>query len=212
MDPQAHTIHGTVTVTLRLAALLPLSLLISGCGDKVTRFEIANHRAVGDTEYFHEQFDECYYAIAPNGNVDLIARRHLPAVGEANEALTQIVHVRTVYRAIPGTTHVSSSMINGVVSYVILSSRGGACFEGAGFLLCEENRAKRSLTGELERATLHPSRRVGSVGSIFDRAVLRGEFFATRDERKVVAILNEIERVFGPLPPYVPPADRRDPI
>ena len=197
--------------------LLLLTLAVgTGCRERTTRFEITNYRGVGRTEYFHEVFDECYYTIGPSGNVDVVARRHTPgsAGGRRSDAesITQIIHLRTVFRAIPGTTHAERSMINGMVNYAILSDNGGACFEGAGFLTFTEKRRKPELIGRLEQAKLHSNRRVGWVGEIFDRAELTGEFLARRNRKKVIRILNELNRVFPPQPSYQPPADRTDPM
>lgn len=195
---------------LVFAAGLGVLVAMTGCSEKGTRFSIVNHRSVGETEHFHELFDECYYSVSPGGNVDVVARRRIPADAE-NEALTQIVHIRTVFRAVPGTTHADSTMINGLVNYAIVGEGGGACFEGAGFVSCKEDRKRIELSGELEEARLHPNRRVGRVGDIFNQAVIQGTFQASRDTKKVVAILNELSRYFGPQPRYQPP-DRDEPI
>ncbi len=182
-----------------------------GCRESVTRFDIVNYRGVGDREHFHEVFPECYYSISAGGRVDLVARRHVEGNREI-PSVTQVVHARTEYQAIPGRTHADASMINATVHYAILGDAGGACFEGGAFFTFEEDPEKGAMEGALEHSTLEPSRRVGDGGQVFDRAELTGVFQATRNRRRVVAILNELNRVFGPMPQYQPPARPRDPI
>jgi hypothetical protein len=95
-------------------------------------------------------------------------------------------------------------MINGLVTYAIVSDAGGSCFEGAGFLSAHENHRKTGLKGRLEKATLEPHRSLGTGAELFTHAVIQGKFTARRNERKVVMILNEINRLFGPRPDHVP--------
>ena len=182
----------------------------AGCGEKITRFEITNYRTAGETEFFHETFDECFFAKGPDGNVDVVARRRIPADGE-NERLTQLVHLRTVFRAVPGTTPADQTMINGIVAYAIVGEHGGVCFEGAGFVSCADRKDGALLVGELEQAKLRAHRRRGRVGEIFEAAVLAGPFRATRDRKRVISLLNELSSFFGPHPHYQP-TPRQDPI
>ena len=200
------------SMTLTALALAAVALN-QGCSGNQTRFEITNYLGVGQTEYYHEFFDDCFYATGEAGNVDLVLRRCVAPGQDCNVEghLTQIVHVRTVFRAVPGRTHADSTMINGLVSYAIITDHGAVCFEGGGFLFCEENQHEKTLHGQLELSKLHPTRRVGQIGDIFDRAELKGTFTARPDRKKVVEILNEMDRLFGLRPPYQRP-DHPDPI
>ncbi len=188
-------------------------VLACGCSERWNKFEITNYRGIGDVEYFHETFDECFYSLTPDNNLDLVLRLHTPAADSGDEigSVTQIIHVRTLFNTIPGRTYADRTMINGVVNYTIVSDHGGACYEGAGFLYCEKSNRTGELTGELELAKLRPNRRAGSVGNIFDRAEICGEFKAYPDRKRVVTILNELDRVFGLQPRYQPP-DHPDPM
>lgn len=185
-----------------LLAIL-LASALCGCTKRPTQFAVTNYSPDSRPERFHEVFDECYYALDPSGNVDVVARRVQELEG-GGESITQVVHLRTMYLAIPGSTHVERSMINTTVNYAILSDSGGACFEGAGLVVCRENNRARALTGQLESGRISPVRRVGASAEIFDRALIEGRFNAKHDRRAVVRILNELNRVFGPRPAYDP--------
>lgn len=186
---------------LALAALLAFAL--SGCSRRPTQFAVTNYTPDARPERFHEVFNECYYAPDPSGNVDVVARR-VQEIEGGGEAITQIVHLRTMFLAVPGATHVERSMINTTINYAILSDSGGACFEGAGLVVCRENGRTQEMTGELESGRISPVRRVGASADIFDQALIEGRFSARRDRRAVVRILNELNRIFGPRPNYDP--------
>ena len=84
---------------------------------------------------------------------------------------------------------------------VIVSDATSAAFEGAGSVFFKENRKRDKLTGTLDLARLRPKRRPGGGSPLFKRAELTGEFRATCDPVRVVRIINEMTRVFGPPTP-----------
>ena len=189
----------------RLALAIVTSVILTGCAPRTNLFEVVNYRDSGETERFQQPFDACYYTVHADGNLEIVARRHSRALGEQREDVTQVIHIRTLFRAVPGRTHVERSMINASVTYAIIGGAGGACYEGGGFLTGAEKEGDTVLIGELEDSKLHPGRSVGDVPSVFDRAVLVGEFTAKRDRGKVISMLNELDRLFGPRPRYEPP-------
>jgi hypothetical protein len=180
--------------------------LVTGCQPTTNTFQLINYRHGGGTERFQQQFDECYYSVHSDGNVEIVAQRRSRELGASKLDVTQILHVRTLYRAIPGRTAVDRSMINASITYAIVSDAGGACYEGGGFLTGRQRNGKAKFVGHLEDAKLHPSRSVGDAPGLFDLAQLHGHFTARRDRARVVAILNELDRLFGPRPRYEPPA------
>ncbi len=177
----------------------------TGCAPRQTRFFIADHRDDGPPRRYYENFEECYYCRDARGNVDIVARRRTPPAGSAEETVTQVLHIRLVWTAVPGRTRAEQSMINATVAYLIVSSDSGASFEGGGFATFTENRKGTALAGKLESSALSPQRRLGVGGDLFARASVTGQFRARRDKRQVVRLLNEMKRLFGPLPPYQPP-------
>jgi hypothetical protein len=194
---------------LRLLALIGVAA-VSGCGPRGTRFDVVDHRTEGAPTSYFENFETCYYTLDPAGHFDVVAKRTGPGAHNPDERITQVVHLHGIWHALPGRTYADGTMINTTVSYMILDGAGGASFEGGGFVSFRENYDKTVATGQLELAKLAPVRRLGEGRPIFERAEIRGEFKAVRDERQVVRILGEMRRRFGPLPRYEPPPTDAD--
>lgn len=183
---------------------LACTAVVCGCGPRATHFDIVDHRTEGGTTRYFEDFDECYYSVHPAGRFDFVARRIGAGERDPAERITQIVHLRGIWHAVPGRTFAEDTMINATVSYMIVSGPGGASFEGGGFVSFRENRKRTIATGKLELAKLAPMRRLGAGRQIFQLAEIKGEFKATRDRRQVMRILTEMRRLFGPMPRYEP--------
>jgi hypothetical protein len=195
------------------AALCMMLLAVGACTvpPRQTRFDVLNYQPNGEVERLHDVFDEAYYHVTPSGNVDIIARRAVRAA-PGQPAVVQIVHLRTIFRAVPGTTYADRTMINGTATYAIVVGRGGTSFEGGCFLTFTEDKRAGVLTGHLEHARLNANRQVGEGAGVFHQAEVTGTFRAIRDPQKTVGLLNELNRFFGPQPNYQRPTDRPSPI
>lgn len=189
---------GRCTSALVVASLL---LINSGCATRESTFRITDYREPGEARRYQETFDEAYYDLDGEGNMDIVLRRIEPTSTDPTLDITQVIHLRTVWNSIPGRTVAERTQINGTVSYVIVHGRTGAAFEGAGAVFFKQNRRKDILKGSLDQARLKPTRTLAEDGDLFQHAELTGEFRATRDRRKVVRIVNDMNRLFGPLPP-----------
>lgn len=190
------------------AALLAAWLLagLAGCSARKTELQIIDYRPspAGEgraPDVYVETFDEAFYRIDDAGNVDIVLRREQPGLDDPARLFVQIVHVRSLWRSIPGRTVAHRTQINATVSYLILSGAVGASFEGAGSVFYDPGDEGDVLTGELERAYLTPQRRLNGGRALFTRAELSGQFRATYDPRRVVRVLNDMDRLFGP-PPF----------
>lgn len=173
----------------------------TGCSDRTSTFEIVDYREPGETKHYRETFDEAYYKLDDHGNVDIMLRRSLAGETNPNQNFTQMVHIRSLWRSIPGETVAHRTQINGTVTYCIISGRVGETFEGAGSVFFKQKGRGSTLTGTLDLASLLPKRRLAGGSPIFKRPELKGRFHATRDPRRVVRIINDMNRLFGPLPP-----------
>ena len=185
-------------------------MVLGGCGPQGTRFNIVDHRTVGGATSYFENFGECYYSTDPAGHFDFVARRVGFGESDADERITQVVHLRGIWHSVPGRTYAEETMINATVSYMIVSDSGGASFDGGGFVSFRENRKKTVATGKLELAKLAPVRRLGDGRRIFERAEVKGVFKAARDRRQVIRILTEMRHLLGPMPRYEPPSTGAD--
>ncbi|MCP4592056.1 MAG: hypothetical protein GY842_15075 [bacterium] len=186
--------------------LAGLGVALAGCGPRITRLDISDHRLEGGTTHYFEEFDDCFYRVEPDGRFDFVARRVGMAERSADARITQIVHVRGIWTVAPGRTYAEDSMINATVSYLIVGDGGGAGFEGGGFVSFREDHRRGIATAKLESAKLAPVRQLGEGKQVFERAEVRGEFIAQRNRRQVGRILSEMRHLFGPLPRYQPPA------
>ncbi|UCG15207.1 MAG: hypothetical protein JSV19_07905 [Phycisphaerales bacterium] len=175
-----------------------------GCQQRATRFEITDYRITGEPARYFQDFEECYYDLDAMGNVDIVARHTDLLAADPDNATTQIVRLHGIWQAVPGTTRVESTQLNATVSYWIMGESGGVAFEGGGFTVFTEDAHGSILTGELELSALQPTCQVGDPPVPFARAELIGRFRATRDKRRVVRVVNEMKRFFGPAPRYEP--------
>lgn len=190
---------GPSALPLRLICLFVLVLPL-GCGVHPTAFEIVDYRDPGDAKRYRETFDEAYYDLDNQGNVNIVLRRSGGRSGAGESEVTQIVRIRSVWRPVPGKTGSNATQINATVSYYVAGGRIGDTFEGAGSVFFTQNRGKDILSGTLDRAVLRPKRQLAPGDPLFGRTELSGEFRAARDRRQVVRIMNEADRLFGPLP------------
>jgi hypothetical protein len=183
----------------RIAALCLPAAMSLGCSARTTMFEITDYRRPGDAQRYRETFDEAYYAIDPHGNVDVVLRRAAaPGEAGADQRITQLIHISSVWRSIPGDTVAHPTQINATVTYHILSGRAGATFEGAGSVFYQRSPRSDLLNGALDLATLRPKRRLAAGAALFQKAEIRGQFEAKHNPRRVTQLINEMNRRFGP--------------
>ena len=181
---------------LCLVSLVGISTMV-GCSPRQSVFRITDYRDAHQPITYTEGFAEAYYSIDDQGNLDLVLRRSTPGEKDHDETITQIIHIRSFWRSIPGRTVASSSQINSTISYLIMTGRVGATFEGAGSVFFKENRSQNTLTGSLDEAFLSPTKRRGGGMDLFRHARLTGTFRATNDLRRTVRIINEIEQMLA---------------
>lgn len=185
-----------------IISLFVLVLTTCGCSVHPSVFEIVDYREPGEARRYVETFTEAYYDIDEHGNVDIVLRRSSPDDSRSRQTLAQVIHIRSFWRPIPGATVAHRTQINGTVVYHIVAGRFGATFEGAGSVFFKETRRGDTLSGSLDLALLRPKRQLAFGGGLFKRAELRGAFQAKRDPRRVVRIINELNRLFGPMAPH----------
>ncbi|UCE61243.1 MAG: hypothetical protein JSU63_05735 [Phycisphaerales bacterium] len=189
----------TVSVWARVW-LWALLVQAVGCAARSSTFDILDYREGGPARRYRETMKEAYFDVDGQGNVDIVLRRSEPGLEDSTTDIAQVIHLRTVWRSIPGNTVAERAQINGTVRYHILQGGIGATFEGAGAIFCTLDQEKNALSGTLDRALLKPTRRLNAGADIFKHAQLTGAFRARRDHRRVARIINDMERLFGPHP------------
>lgn len=198
---------GPSTRLIRPGFLFSLALAfitVGGCtkSANVSVIRIIDHRHPGATERFRESFQEAWYDLDEHGNVDIVLRRSARPHEDTHSPLDQVVHIRSVWRSIPGRTPAQRTQINGTITYYLVSGRTGTAYDGAGSVFFREKRGR--LVGAIELAKLRPTRHLVSSSPLFARAEISGEFTALRNRRRVVQLVNEMNQLFGPAPPFQP--------
>lgn len=168
----------------------------TGCAPTVSTFDIVNFRDDAGLERFHETFDEAWYDVDGTGNVDIVLRRSQPREGGRDDAVVQLVHVRSFWRSIPGRTVAERTQLNGVVTYGVISGGLGATFEGAGSVFFVHDPKKGELTGSLDLARLKPARELTPGSAVFQRVELSGTFVARHNPSRTVALRHQLEQTF----------------
>ena len=182
-------------------------LAVAGCApvSSVSVVQLVDHRQAGKTERFRESFKEAWYRLDNHGNIDLVLRRSGGPRDGLDGSLTQLVHIRSIWRPIPGRTVADRTQINGTITYYILSGRVGSAYDGAGSVFYWKKK-DGTLFGTVDRALVRPTRRLGDYQPLFVQAELSGEFVALPDSRRVVELLNKMNGLFGLPPSFQPPA------
>ncbi len=176
------------------------ALPLPGFRAETSTFRIVDLSNAGGVRRYGETFDEAYYDVDGHGNVNIVLRGRGPGEPGATAGdLTQTIRMRSVWRPLPGRTVSRPTQINAVVGYFVTGGGIGDSLEGAGAVYFTEN-DKHQLTGSLDLAVLRPKRQLTAGKPLFTHAELSGEFRAVHDPRHVVQIINETERLFGPLP------------
>ena len=172
------------------------ALLSSACSTPMSSLEILDYRDGGDARRYRETFDEAFFDVDAQGNMDVVLRRADPGSENPGLDITQVVHIHTVWRSVPGTTVAERTQINATVTYHVIHGNVGASFEGAGSVFFTQSRHRDALEGTIDLAVLIPTRRLGGGSAIFSRAEISGAFYARKNRRKLVRIINDSERLF----------------
>ncbi len=193
---------------------------IPGFEPKVSTFQVVDLSDAGNVRRYQETFDEAFYDLDGYGNVDIVLRGRSEGAGNPTaQPMTQVVHIRSVWRSQPGRTVSHATQINAVVGYFVTGPSLGDSLEGAGSVFYDKEppsvfqpwEKKDVLTGTVDKAVLRPKRQLTTAQPLFRHAEISGEFRARHDPRQVRQIVNDLARQFGPLPPPTAEQQSRKP-
>ena len=134
---------------------------------------LLDYSGSGSAQPYAESFPEAYYALDPEGNVDVVLRR----VAEARDGegeVVQLLHLRSFWRSIPGRTVADTTQINAAVRYEIATAGEVLRLEGAGSAFFSESRKGVELVGEVEEAFLKTEGQAEGVELPFGRVKALG--------------------------------------
>ena len=171
----------------------------TGCASPGATVRLLDYSGSGTPQPYVENFPEAYYALDPQGNVDLILRRaEEPSGGEGE--VVQLVHLRSVWRSIPGRTVADATQINAAVRYEITTAGEVLRLEGAGSVFFYKSGEGAELVGSVDEAFLKADGQAHAAELPFGRVKLSARFRAQCDPRRVKRWMNELDRSF-PAPP-----------
>jgi hypothetical protein len=165
-----------------------------GCRTPDSTLRVTELVERGGARTYQETFPESYYSLDPWGNLDLVLLRNRPSGTDQRLRSEQIVHVRGVWRSIPGVTNVNETQINGVVVYAVLQTGQESSYEGAGFLFFRKKAMEEVILGSFHRVRIRPARGQGEAPPLWGPAELSGRFRAVRDDARVARTINDLTR------------------
>jgi hypothetical protein len=186
-------------LVLRARVIVALALALSGCASARNQFVIVDHREGGRGQRYREAFDEAYYDLDGYGNLELVLRRETGPTGK-DPGFEQLIHIRSIWKSIPGETVDAEDQVNAAVAYYLLAGRTGESLEGAGAVFFHENKDRTVLYGSLDLSVLVARSQLGVRTPVFQQVEIRGRFQAVRDPRRVVRLVNQTRARFESSP------------
>jgi len=183
-----------VTFRFFRIALQVLPGLLTGCVAPGNAVEVHDRGASNVEVRYAEAFEEGYFHTDADGTVDIVLRDRAPSRLHPNDDIRQLLHIRTLWRSIPGDTIAESAQVNARVSYVLRGREMKECYTGGGSVFFKKHRRGSVLRGSLDRALLRPIGPVTGNEPLFVAPTLRGSFRVVRDARRTTEIINEIDR------------------
>lgn len=195
-----HVRTAPALVSWRLAVVTTALLVAGGCtpGPR-NSLRVVNYSPSGEREELREAFDDAWYTLDEAGNADIVLVSSQPDPAVPRGTIQQALHIRTVWRSVPGRTTAETTQVNGTIRYRITSSEGSQSYEGAGSLFFHQATWSDRLIGEVEFATLHPLPGA-STTPLFHRAEVTVQFAARHDPRRTTRLANDLARWFAAPP------------
>ena len=192
------TVRAMLHKYVQCLTVAVLTMTAVGCAAPASTLDLVDYRDSAGARRFSVDFEEGFCAVDPRGNLDVVQRHSTDRDTPGGPAITQVVHLRTVWRSIPGLTVANETQINGTAVYAIVGGAASSTYEGAGSLYFVHDPVTGRIRGRLNRVVLLPKREVAAGEPVFQRVELSGTFDVEHDPRRTVQAINDLERLFGP--------------
>ncbi|MGQ9649446.1 MAG: hypothetical protein ACUVXJ_05005 [Phycisphaerae bacterium] len=192
MSTTGGTWHGVIFVGL-LAGLAGLA----GCSSQSTRIHLTTYDEAGREQHHYADFNRAAFLVNPSGLVELGMRVEQPSKLDPTQTITQLVHIKEVWKPVPGRTAVERTQINVQVRYAILTPPTGVRYDGAGFLYAKFKEGSTTISGEIESGRLAPSYRMAEAVLPFGVARISGTFRAVKNPGEVIEIARQLDLLFS---------------
>jgi hypothetical protein len=190
----AMTISNRTGCGIVLAGLLAA---LAGCSSQSTRIHLTTYDEAGNERRHYADFNRVAFLINPSGLLELGMRVEQPSKLDPTQTITQLIHIREVWKPVPGMTAIDSTQINVQVRYAILTPPTGVRYDGAGFVFAKLAKDGKTIAGNIESGRLAPSHRMADAALPFGVARFSGPFRAVRNEGEVMEIARQLELVFS---------------
>jgi hypothetical protein len=175
----------------------------AGCSPVQTRFDVLSFKESSQRALFSEQFPAGAFCITAHRNTGMVFELLMESDRPVDVAVptpvdpnrtSQTVRIEVFWRPRPGTTYADSTQTNAQISYCLVTGPHAVTYEGAGFVFLRPSRDGKTLSGEVESATLVPAHFSGDAADLFGPCHLRGTFTAREDRARVVRAEKRLKR------------------
>ncbi len=177
--------------------LIVLAVVAPGCAKVTTRFDVHSFKNSTGQELYSEVFPNGWYAVTAHRNQVFTFEIAPPSsrddsdLSRPNDAeYRQLVRVEVFWKPRPGATYADSSQTNANITYCLITGKDAITYEGAGFVFLTRSMDKKSITGQIESATLVPAHFQGEPADLFGPCHLKGNF-AAREDRVAVSTIEQ---------------------
>ncbi|MEK6643686.1 MAG: hypothetical protein AABZ08_07230 [Planctomycetota bacterium] len=167
-----------------------------------TRFDVLSFKNSTGQELYSEVFPNGGYAITAHRNqvftfeIAPHSSRGDSDLSNPNDAeYRQLVRVEVFWKPRPGATYADSSQTNANITYCLITGKDSITYEGAGFVYLKRSMDNKTITGQIESATLVPAHFQGEPADLFGPCHLKGNFVAREDRVAVTAIEQRLSRL-----------------
>jgi hypothetical protein len=170
---------------------------LAGCSSQSTRIHLTTYDEAGREQHHYADFNRVAFLVNPSGLLELGMRVEQPSKLDPTQTITQLIHIKEVWKPVPGHTAVERTQINVQIRYAILTPPTGVRYDGAGFLYAKYKEGSTTISGEIESGRLAPSYRMADAVLPFGVARFSGPFRAVQNPGEVIEIARQLDLLFS---------------
>ena len=177
--------------------LTGLLAALAGCSSQATRLYLTTYDEAGREQHHYADFNRVAFLVNPSGLVELGMRVEQPSKTDPTQTITQLIHIKEVWKPVPGRTAVEKTQMNVEMRYAILTPPTGVRYDGAGFVYAKIAKDAKTVTGQIESGRLAPAYRMADATLPFGPARFTGTFRAVNNPGEVIEIARQLDVLFA---------------
>lgn len=170
---------------------------LAGCSSQSTRLHLTTYDETGREQHHYADFNRAAFLVNPSGLLELGMRVEQPSKMDPTQTITQLIHIKEVWKPQPGRTNIEKTQINVQVRYAILTPPTGVRYDGAGFVFSKSKPDAKSIVGEVESGRLAPTYQMADALLPFGPARISGPFRAVSNPGEVIEIGRQMDTLFS---------------